>query len=241
MIASFRWSLALCAVLVAISSTQAAEQVFRGDLATGDKVHKDRMAFVDYHIIEAEAGQLLTITMVPGRDVDLDTYLEVTGPSGQEYSNDDDYEIDGSRLVIPVPESGEWEIAATGYDEDATGAYVVTATIQTLKPILGERGELEEGDDVLLKYGEYYDKFEVEVQAGKTYVVRAASRDFDTFISVHYPGGLVVNDDAAGTTAMSLASFTPGKAGTVTIVITSVSAEEEGRYALAAYEAMDSE
>lgn len=236
---SIRWLLCVGfgVVLISLSSALAEEQVFRGELAEGDKIHKDREAFVDYHQFQAKAGQLVTVTMVPEKDVELDTYLYVNGPSGQEYSNDDTYEIGGSQVQFVVPETGEWEIVATALGKDEEGAYVVTANALALKLVLGQRGDLEKGDEILMKRGEYYDKFTMAVEAGKTYVVRAASADFDTFLSVHYPGGLATNDDAEGAYDTSLVIFKAPKAGEATIVMTSSSKDDEGRYRMAAYEA----
>ena len=238
---SIRWSLGLglCTMMISVCSTFAEEQVFRGELAEGDKTHKQSDGLVDYYVVRAEAGQLMTITMKPAEDANMDTYLYVVGPSGQEYSNDDTEE-EGSRLTFRVPETGEWEIAATAY-EDETGAYVVTAMTRALKVVLGERGELEEGDEVLLKQGELYDKFTLEVEAGKTYAVMGASSDFDTFLAVHFPGGFANNDDAEGGTGMSLVIFRPTKAGQATIVMTSSYERAEGRYRLAAYETVTAE
>jgi hypothetical protein len=231
------FGLALGTAWILPSLGLAEEQVFRGELAEGDKIHKDQEAFVDYYQVEAEAGKLMTVTMLAAKDSEFDTYLYVTGPSGQELYNDDDYEVNGSRLVFRVPETGEWEIAATALGEEEKGAYTVTVVTQGLKLLLGKRGELEEGDEVLLKEGEYYDKYTLEVEAGKTYVVMAASADFDTFLSVHHPGGLTTNDDSAASYDMSLLAFTPPESGEATIVMTSSYEDQDGRYRLAAYEA----
>ena len=232
--------LALCTALLWCASARAAEVVFRGELAEGDKVHKDREAYIDYHQIRAKAGQLLTVSMMPADlDNSFDTYLIVTGPSGQQYSNDD-AEGGGSRVTFRVPETGEWEIGATAFGKDEKGPYVVKATIHDLKVLLGQRGNLDEDEDeVLLKGGELYDKYALPVEAGKTYVVLVASAEFDTFLSVHYPGGFVSNDDAEGIRNASQVLFSPAKAGEATIVVTSAYTKQEGRYQLAAYEAVD--
>ncbi len=231
----------LCATMLLLGVVDAAEEVFRGELAEGDKVHKDRKAFIDYYVVRAKAGQLMTVSMI-GTDEDnrLDTYLIVTGPSGQKFVNDD-AEGGGSRVTFRVPESGEWEIGATAYGEGEAGPYVVKALRQDLKLLFGKRENLEEGDDVLLKGGELYDKYPLQVEPGKTYLVMAASSEFDTFLSVHYPGGFINNDDAEGAPNTSMVLFSPTEAGEATIVITSSYSKQEGRYQLAAYEATDSQ
>lgn len=223
-----------------LGTAGASEEVFRGELAEGDKVHNDREAFIDYYVVRAKAGQLMTVSMM-GTDEDnrLDTYLLVTGPAGQKLSNDD-AEGGGSRVAFRVPETGEWEIGATAFGKDETGPYVVKAMLQDLKLLLGKRENLEEGDEVLLKAGELYDKYTIEVVPGKTYVALAASGEFDTFLSVHYPGGFANNDDAEGGGNMSMVLFSPTEEGEATIVITSSYSKQEGRYQLAVYEAIDS-
>lgn len=241
---TIRWPLlvALASALLAPSFSLAKEQVFEGVLEKGDKTHSEQDAYVDYYEIEVEAGQLVVVSLEATGDDGFDTYLYVTGPSGQEFSNDDDYddwEFDGSRVTFIAPETGEWEIEATGYDEDAEGEYEVVVNIETLESIFSERGELEEGDDILLKQGEYCDKFEVKVEAGKTYVVVATSSSIDTFLSIHYPGGLAINDDLGGDYSKSMVSFKPKKSGHATVVMTSSSAEEEGRYRLTVYKVVE--
>jgi hypothetical protein len=236
-----RWSFGVALAIVSMLCCPGAaqEQVFRGELAEGDKVHKDREAFIDYYAFKAQAGQLATVSMKrDNEDGDLDTYLYVSGPSGQEFTNDDDYEFGGSRIMFRVPESGEWEIGATGLGKDSKGAYTVKVLIQGLKPMLGERGDLDSSDEILLKDGELYDKFTINVEADKTYVALAASSEFDTYLSVHYPGGRAKNDDATGSFNMSLVVFQPTDSGEATIVMTSSSPDDEGRYRLAVYEAV---
>jgi len=229
----------LCvAYVLAAESALAETKVIQGELAEGDKVHKDRESFVDYYEMDVSSGNLMTVTMVSTEDDGFDTYLYVTGPSGQELSNDDSSEVDGSQLIFVVTETGPWEISATGY-EDAKGAYKLGIRTQKLTRLLSERGELGTDSKKLMKYGEFYDLHTVPVEAGKTYAAIAVSSDIDTFLSVHFPGGLVTNDSAPSDYNKSLAIFKPSKAGEAKVIMTSSDAEEEGRYRLYVYQAAD--
>ena len=68
------------------------------------------------------------------------------------------------------------------------------------------------------------------------YGVMAFSSEIDVFLSVHYPGGLVTTDDVGYGSQRSLVTFQPAKPGETTIVMTSNSVGEEGRYRLFAFE-----
>ena len=64
------WSLVLswCMMMCLVCSTLAQETVFRGELTKEDKTHKRSEGFVDYHLIKASAGQLLTVIMSGAKD-----------------------------------------------------------------------------------------------------------------------------------------------------------------------------
>lgn len=220
----------LAVVVLSASTGLAADKVFRGSLAQGDRVDGERSTFVDDYEYEAEAGQLLTITMEARGGADLDTYIKISGPGGQTYYNDDDAEIDGSKLVFVVPQGGIWDISATSYDEGEKGDYEVTVRAESLVPVLNERGELTEMSPRLLKEGEYHMIYTVKVEAGKRYAASVISGDFDTFVSVHYPGGLIYNDTGSDGSENAFVIFAPEAGGEAKVVVTSAYPESVGRF-----------
>ena len=205
---------------------------YEGELTSEDRVHSDSGSYIDDYEVELESGMLLVISMECTDDSGLDTVLHLTGPSGQELRNDDSYEFNGSRITTVVSEQGVWEIGAAGLHEDSEGAYKVTIETAMLEEMLSERGSLEESDGRLLKFGEYYDLFEIEVEDGKTYVVNCVSTEFDTFLAADYPGGHAYNDDIDSSYNKSMIVFKPEESGKAKIIMTSCNSDATGRYRL---------
>ena len=73
-----------------------------------------------------------------------------------------------------MPESGDWEIEASGYSKQ-TGKYALKVEIDPLTRVLSEKGELSSEDEQLLKRGEYYDEYTVDVKADTTRAVMGAT------------------------------------------------------------------
>ncbi len=204
-----------------------------GELNSEDRVHSDSGSYIDDYEVELESGMLLVISMECTDDSGLDTVLHLTGPSGQELRNDDAYDdqgFTGSRITTVVSEAGVWEIGAAGLHEDSEGAYKVTVETALLEEMLNERGDLEATDERLMKFGEYFDTYEIDVENGKTYVVNCFSTEFDTFLAANYPGGHAYNDDIDSSYNKSMIVFKPDENGKARIIMTSCNADSTGRY-----------
>ncbi len=226
----------VAALLLSGPMAEAADKVFRGELAQGDRIDRDRKSFADDYEVELTAGDLVTITMVAPEGSDLDTYLKVLGPAGQTYYNDDAADGRGSRLELVVPQTGTWEITATSYDEGETGAYEVRVRSEKLVPVLAERGELNSMSPRLLKRGEYHKVYTVNLEAGKRYAVSLVSADFDTFVAVHQADGFASNDRGNDGTSNSFLIFDANAAGEAKIVATTSYPDSAGRYRLTLFE-----
>ncbi|MEM7453741.1 MAG: hypothetical protein AAF456_05225 [Planctomycetota bacterium] len=231
----------LCLGITASSLVQAQEQkIFEGELTADDNRRAADDAYVDAFEVELEAGALVTVTMVAGDNDDyFDTVVELSGPSGQEYRNDDAADIQGSKLSTVIPETGVWDLTATSFSSGETGTYTITVDISQLERVENKRGELEVSDDRCLKNGEFYDPYDVEVEEGQTYMVTCVSSDYDTYVSVLYPGGHVYNDDIDGNTNKSMVTFTPDETGPAKIIVTSAYADSLGRYRLSMFKVLD--
>lgn len=226
--------------VVAALLLAAPPKVIEGTLSESDPKHADRGGPMDHHEFETDIRQLLTVTVLPAGG-DLDTYLELVGPSGQSYENDDADGLNGgSKLQIVTPEDGPWEAAVSGYGEESRGKYTLTIETRDLQRILFERGELSDDDQVLLKGGERADTVDVEVKQGKTYVVQLISAAFDPFLAMHLNGDVISNDYVDGVDNAAQLIFTAGGDGKAKLVLTTGSdVAARGRYSLRMYVAKD--
>lgn len=226
--------------LVAATLLAAPPIVIDGTLSDSDPKHTDRGGPVDHHDFETDLRQLLTVTVTPFGG-NIDTYLELIGPSGQSYANDDADGLNGgSRLQIVTPEDGPWEASVSGYGEATRGKYTLTIETRDLKRIMFERGDLTDDDQVLLKGGERADVVNLDVKAGKTYVVQLISAAFDPFLALHLNDDVISNDRAEGLDNAAQLIFTAGGDGKAKLVVTTgYDAKARGRYSVRVYEAAE--
>lgn len=229
-------AMALGFALAVAGPALAAEKVFRGELADQDPLHAEREAPVDRYEVDVDAGSLLTVVYKSNEDAKYDEYLIVSGPMGEEFTNDDDSEVGGSRVMAIAPSSGIWDIEVTAYGRDTRGPYEVRVTVEKLERVISERGELAADDERLPKHGEFFDTYTHELEAGAKYIVLASSTEFNPFLSVHHPGGLVTSDRNPLTTYERAQVMLPApSAGLAKILVTSGSAFERGRYRFYVY------
>ncbi|REJ65316.1 MAG: hypothetical protein DWQ31_18670 [Planctomycetota bacterium] len=228
----------LVAVALPLLLTGAMPTVIDGELTDGDARHPDRKSPMDIHEFETEGNQLLTVTLRPVGDT-WDTYLYLTGPSGQPYSNDDSPDGNGGSLLrLVTPEGGLWEAVIAGYSEDSQGGYQMTVVRQGLNQVLREDGELTNDDQLLLKYGERADVMDMKVKAGRTYVAQMRSGSFDTFISIHVDGQVYSNDDTDAVNDGSQLIFTAQADGPARLIATSSGRDGRGRYSIRVFESV---
>ena len=109
----------------------AAAQTYTGKLDAGD----DRLTsgeYVDWYTVRAAPGQTLVIEMESTSD--LDPYLLLRGPDGQDYDNDDAEPGDlvHSRIEFVVLTEGAFQVGATSYEPGETGTYRVAVEVTGL-------------------------------------------------------------------------------------------------------------
>lgn len=87
--------------------------------------------YFDAYVFKATAGQALVITM---SSVDLDAYLSIKDPTGQEVADDDDSGEDGDAIVTFTPKSsGDYTIIASD-SIGLEGDYDLELSVSTPKP-----------------------------------------------------------------------------------------------------------
>ncbi len=122
-------------LLVLISPTAYADEhrLHSGDRELGildsDDPQFEDNCYYDSYAMYCRAGNLLTVTQSSTK---VDSYLIVTGPGDVQWENDD-YSFEtgsDSRLVIPVPRSGDYEISCTTHYPQS-GSYQLDVQVRT--------------------------------------------------------------------------------------------------------------
>lgn len=205
-----------------------------GTLASGD-ASLPGYGYADTYTFEADADQLAVVDLHSDA---FDTYLLLRSPSGEEFTNDD-YEGNTSRslLSMALPESGLWEIVASSFMGDETGAYTLNLHLDTDSTVLANAGPRSESgslsaSDATLGSGEYRDIYEVEGRPGQQLRAELLSEDFDTFLILQAPSGETVENDDADSTSRSLIETELAELGTYRVVVTSYDVGSTGAYSL---------
>ncbi|HWO87937.1 MAG TPA: PPC domain-containing protein [Gemmatimonadales bacterium] len=221
----------LVAPLAAQERTLVPGQSVTGVLGDADPTSRTRRA--PYHIwtLEGRRGQRLVIDM---GSAEFDTYLVVRDAEGFMVGSDDDGgEGTDSRLRVILPRDGRYRVIATAFSQNGRGNYSLTARPWDVPQVappgqgatlaIGSSGEglLEPGDD-LGPDGGYMDRWQVDVRQGARVRAELRSSDFDAFLVVYGPDGVLLgtNDDGLPE-GNAVVSFRAATAGRYTIVATS--------------------
>ncbi len=200
----------------------------RGRLDTTDPQLSDS-SYVDRYTFQGNAG---STTIIDLRSADFDTYLRVTAPSGEQFTNDD-YEgsVERSMLSLNLTENGEYTVEATSYVAEVTGSYTLdmTSDLQSAPVDLENTGSLT-SSDVTFSDGEYYDSYTFEGQPGQSVQIDLNSDDFDTYLVLEGPDGQRESNDDADSTAHSQIVTQLSQLGTYTVHVTSYGGGETGDY-----------
>ncbi len=191
--------------------------------------------YADTYTFEGSSGQPLVVDLQSDA---FDTYLLLRSPSGEEFRNDD-YEGDTSRslLSMSLPETGTWEVVASSFMGEETGAYALQVNLDSSDTDLApdnsraERGSLA-ADDATLGSGEYMDVYEIEGRPGQQLIADLRSDDFDTFLILQAPSGETVENDDADSISRSLIDTQLTELGTYRVVVTSYAVGGTGDYTL---------
>lgn len=186
----------------------------QGVLAETDAVDEDDDSFYDSYTLQARRGQRLRVEM---RSDAFDTFLAFgrAGQSWEATDTDDDGLGEGtnSRLVITIPEDGEYVIRANSVGQAAVGPYTLSVAERrpAAEPVARLAaagawisGSLEDGDAETAE-GALYDLYSYAGRAGERLVIRMESTRFDTFLALGRQSGgafqeIAANDDAEGGT-----------------------------------------
>lgn len=229
-------------------------QTINGALRAGDPTRSSGQ-YADAYTFEGQQGQTVEIRLSAQT---YDPFLSISGPGNFQADNDDDVEsnepLRNSRLVVTLPQTGQYRIQATSFATGSTGDYRLSvaqasgggATQGSSGQALsfGEvaRGRLQQGDGQL-RSGEFADAFRFLGQAGQRVAIEMRSSELDAYIIMRSPEGTQTDNDdfeGLGTNSrieMTLAetgeyhvfatTFRPGESGAYEIVVTDLSARRE--------------
>ncbi|MBP0000280.1 MAG: trypsin-like peptidase domain-containing protein [Cyanobacteria bacterium SID2] len=211
-----------------------------GQLANGDDILPVDNSYFDAYRFEGQAGEMVSIDMI---SQDLDSYLILLDPNGEDIAQDDDGGgQQNARIRVRLPESGTYLLLANSYSGGESGNYRLTLRSNTggvesgvqSGSILNERGELRMGDDVLPDDGSLYDSYSFRGQAGQQVTISLSSPDFDTYLIVLSEAlqPLDQNDDAAPGNTNSALQLQLPYTGTYYIWVNSFDRTGRGRYQL---------
>ncbi len=223
-------------------------QEVSGDLRRGDALI-DSGEFADVYTFQGTRGQNIEVTLTSD---EFDPYVIIAGPGGFQQDNDDDVEsgTTNSRLVVTLPEDGQYRVQATSYAAAETGRYRLrlgqasAAMVQNAAPLAGGQGAplrpgqgasgtLAQGDGTL-QSGEFVDNYRFLGQRGQRVVIDMRSSDFDAYLMVVSPSGEQQDNDDSGLDGTnSQLEFVVDEDGEYSIHATSYQPGERGAYDIA--------
>lgn len=187
----------------------------------------------DRYQITGEAGQEIEVSL--SSDI-FDAYLILQNAKGESIAENDDGDGSHSILNAVLPETGTYDLIATGYNIDSVGAYNLKADmvqrddrsiLQTTSAQLSP-----EDESITSIYTRQGDRHTFPGKAGQNILINLESDDFDTFIILQNERGETIaeNDDTEGSN--STIRVTLPENGTYQVLATTFNEGSMGAYRL---------
>ena len=217
--------------------------VVEGNLTEKDDKDKVRMqSYCKTFTYKMVKGRTYQIDM---KSKDVDSYLRLENPKGDEVAKDDDSGgFPDARIIYKAEETGNFKIYATTFDGGATGKFTLTVKDKDAPATTGMASELknEKGkaaytgslaDDDPLYKGKKHKLFTFRMEAGKTYQIDHMSEAFDAYLYLEDPDGkLLAQDDDGGEGLNSRIIYKAEKTGNYRMIATSLSGRATGEFML---------
>ncbi|MDY7080641.1 MAG: PPC domain-containing protein [Chloroflexota bacterium] len=185
-------------------------------------------------LFEGGQGDVVTISMI-AIDEDMDTFLELFAPNGEQVVTDDDSggNSDAAILEFALPHSGTYRVVARGYTNEDTGAYELTLKSVQLE-IEGTLTYDQVASATLKPGARHHWLFEGERGDIVTISMIAVDEDMDTFLELFAPNSeqVVTDDDSGGNSDAAILEFELLLTGTYRVVARGFSDYDEGKYEL---------
>jgi serine protease Do len=213
----------------------------RGRLGRGSNVLPVDNSFFDLYTFEGRPGQRVQVEMASG---EIDSYLILIDPNGNEVAADDDSGgASNARLVATLPADGTYLLIANSYQAGQAGTYLLRAQASGVtvgnstnqeRFILRQAGILGPGAYVLPSDGSLFRVHTFEGLAGQGVSINLASPDFDTYLALLDPNAQVIaeNDGANQGDRSSTVTVTLPRSGIYRVIVNASNRRGRGRYLL---------
>ena len=208
-----------------------------GVLSANSNVLESDNSFFDAYTFDAQQGQQISIDMV---SQDLDAYLILLDPNGQDIAQDDDGgNGTNARLVTTATSSGTYTVLANSYAVGEVGEYRLQVSANNsssanTRLLLQEEGYLGQGALVLQSDGSLYQEHSFHGEAGQQVTVTMESDEFDTYLILIGPDEQVIeqNDDIGPSNFNSAITVTLPTTGTYRAIANAYDSTGRGRYSI---------
>ncbi|MEB3210138.1 MAG: trypsin-like peptidase domain-containing protein [Leptolyngbyaceae bacterium] len=210
----------------------------RGTLDSSSNVLESDNSYFDVYTFNVQQGQNITIDMMSS---ELDAYLILLDPNGQDIAQDDDGgNGTNARLVVTAPVSGEYTVLANSYAVGEVGDYQLQVSAGTTTATTGsgillqEEGVLGQGSRVLESDGSLYQVHDFFGEAGQQVTVVLESNEFDTYLILVGPNEQVIeqNDDVSPNNLNSAITVTLPVSGMYQAIANAYDSTGRGRYSI---------
>jgi hypothetical protein len=207
----------------------------KGRLTPGQTEVETLDAGARHHwLFEGESGDIVNISLT-ALDEDLDTYLVLFDPSGEQLTSDDDSGGDSNAAILEfaLPRTGDYRVVARGYNEEQKGRYELALEIVELE-IQGTLA-VDQVASATLEPGERH-HWLFEGAAGDIVSISmvAVNGDMDTYLELFAPDGEWVtgDDDSGGNSNAAILEFELPLTGSYRVLARGYSIADTGDYEL---------
>jgi len=193
----------------------------------------------DTYTFAGTQGQVAVITMDRTDASQLDSYIELFGPTGLVGYDDDSAGSLNSRMEMILPQTGNYRILAHSYAHNTAGAYRIRMTLSAAPSGDGDDGRwLSLGQSLAgtVTPSSDRDTYYFSAVAGRTISLRMNKRvsTLDSYLELYDPAGTKIaeNDDSGGDLNSWLVASLPS-AGNYRIVARSYNGSSSGAYTIA--------
>lgn len=215
--------------------------IITGTLGRGSSVLPVDNSFFDLYTFNGRARQRVQIDMASR---DIDSYLILIDPNGNEVAQDDDSGGgSNARVVATLPLDGTYLLMANSYETGQAGTYRLRAqgtaigsanTVSQQSYILRQQGILGSGSFVLPADGSLFKVHTFEGRVGQSVTINVASSDFKTYLALIDPVGQSIGEtqQISQNDNNSRLSVTLPRTGIYRVIVNAYDRRGRGRYSL---------
>jgi len=211
-----------------------------GNLGSSSSILPSDGSYFDAYTFEGQQGQQVVIEMSSS---DVNAYLILLSPNGDNLSQDDDGAGNSNaRLVATLPRSGVYTVLANTRLAGETGDYRLQVSALDRAPstgaantlILQEQGSLGATSPVWREDGSLYEEYTFQGTQGQQVTITMESNEFDTYLMLFDEGWQILdqNNDASPQSTNSTLVVTLPYTGTYRVIANALDRTGRGRFQL---------